>query len=133
MKFTLSKYNSSKIFLIDASGAFISAVLLLLLHSFDEYFGMPKHILTIFIGIAILLFLYSTVIYLISPKSWKTYLKAIAILNMAYCAFTAYQVFQCFENLTVYGKLYFAGEILVIIFLSIYELKIATINTEFKI
>jgi hypothetical protein len=41
-------------------------------------------------------------------------------------------VFLCFENLTLYGKLYFLGEILVIILLSIYELRIATTTTGFN-
>lgn len=126
MNILIAKYNNSKIFLIDALGAFISMTLLILLFTFDEYFGMPKHIISIFIGIATALFLYSLLIYLTSPNNWRNYLKAAAMLNMGYCAFTIYKSYQFFDNLTVYGILYFAGEVLLIIFLSVFELKIAT-------
>jgi hypothetical protein len=126
MKFISTNYNSSKIFLIDASGALVSIILLFILYLFEDYFGMPKNIISVFIGIAAILFLYSTIIYLLSPKTWRTYLTVVAMLNICYSVFTIYHVFLCFEKLTLYGKLYFVGEVLVIIVLSFYELKIAT-------
>ena len=130
MKFILSKYNSSKIFLLDASGAFVSIILLFFLYIFEEYFGMPRNILAVFIGIASVLFLYSVIIYLINPLRWTFYLKIIALLNLGYCLFTLYHVFQCFETLTLCGQFYFVGEVLVIIFLAIYELRTATKTTN---
>lgn len=126
----LTKYNESKIFLLDAAGAFVSIILLSILYIFEEYFGMPTKILSVFIGIASVFFFYSSIIYLISPLRWRTYLKIIAILNIFYCLFTIYHVFRYFENLTLCGKLYFVGEVLVIILLSLYELKIATKTTN---
>ncbi len=130
MKFILSKYNSSKIFLLDASGAFLSIILLFILYIFDEYFGMPKNILVIFIVIASILFFYSAIIYLINPLRWAIYLKIIALLNIGYCIFTFYHVFQYFDALTLCGQLYFVGEILLMILLSIHEFKIAIKTTN---
>jgi hypothetical protein len=132
MKISLTKYNGSKIFVLDALGAFVSIILLSNLYVFEEYFGMPKQIISIFIGIALVFFFYSVTIRFVNPLRWRTYLKIIAILNICYCVFTIYHVFLCFENLTLYGKLYFVGEVLVIILLSIYELRIAATTTGFN-
>jgi hypothetical protein len=130
MKFMLTKYNSSKIFLLDAAGAFVSIILLSILYIFEEYFGMPEKIISVFIGIASVFLFYSAIIYLVSPLRWRIYLKIIATLNICYCLFTIYHVFLYFKNLTLYGQLYFVGEVLVIILLSIYELKMATKTTN---
>jgi hypothetical protein len=126
MKFIRSNYNDQKIFLLDASGAFVSIILLFFLYIFEEYFGMPRNIIAVFIGIASVLFLYSVIIYRIKPLRWTMYLTIIALLNIGYCLFTLYHVFHYFETLTPYGQFYFIGEVLVIISLSIYELRIAT-------
>jgi hypothetical protein len=130
MKFILTKYNSSKIFLLDAAGAFVSIILLSVLYLFEEYFGMPKKILSIFISIALVFLFYSAIIYFVSPLKWRAYLKIIAILNICYCLFTIFHIFLYFENLTLYGNLYFVGEVLVIILLAIFELKIANKTTN---
>jgi hypothetical protein len=130
MKFILSKYNRPIIFLLDASGAFVSILLLFFLYMFEEYFGMPRNILAVFIGIASVLFLYSVTIYLINPLRWTIYLMIIALLNIGYCLFTCYHVFYYFETLTLFGQFYFVGEILVIVILSIYELRTATQTTK---
>ena len=130
MKFILSKFSNSKIFLLDASGALVTIIQLSLIFIFQEYFGMPKYPLAIFIGIASVLFFYSTTIYLINPLRWKIYLRIVALLNISYCVFTFYHVLQFFEVLTLLGKLYFAGEIFVILVLSIYEFRIAAQTTK---
>jgi hypothetical protein len=128
MKSSLNKQNSLKIFLLDAVGAFASIILLSMLYLFEEYFGMPKKILTAFIGIASVFFVYSTLIYFTNPFRWQTYLKIIAILNSCYCLFTIYQVILHFNKLTLYGLLYFVGEVFVIGLLSAFEFKIAYIT-----
>lgn len=130
MKFILSKYYGSKMFLLDASGAFVSIILLFFLYIFEEYFGMPGNIILLFIGIASVLFLYSVIIYMINPLRWTIYLMIIALLNIGYCLLTFYHVFHYFEALTLLGKVYFAGEILVIILLAIYEFRTAIQKTN---
>lgn len=117
--------KDTTIFLLDASGAFVSAVLLFLLYRFEAYFGMPGPVLLLFIGIAVVLCLYSTLVYLIRPRKWASYLKIVALLNMGYCVYTFYHVLRYFEVLTLYGKLYFGGELLIIVSLAIYELRTA--------
>lgn len=130
MKFILSKYYGSKMFLLDASGAFVSIILLFFLYIFEEYFGMPGDIILLFIGIASALFLYSVIIYMINPLRWTIYLIIIALLNIGYCLLTFYHVFHYFKALTLLGKFYFAGEILVIVFLAIYEFRTAIQKTN---
>lgn len=117
------KPESYKIFLLDAFGAFISILFLLVLYFFEEFFGMPTKVIVIFISFAILFFIYSTTIYFIKPADWKFYLKIIAILNYAYCLFTLYQILKNIDTITLYGYIYFVAEIIVIIALSTFETK----------
>jgi hypothetical protein len=114
-----------KIFLIDAIGAFVSTTSLLVPYLFEELFGMPKSALSIFISIAIVFSIYSTTIYFTNPANWKFYLTIIALLNISYCIFTAYHIFKNLNVITLYGHLYFFAEILIILTLSIFELKLS--------
>ena len=84
----MKKLKGNNIFLIDALGAAISVIFLFLLYSFEDFFGMPKSVIKIFIFIATIFFVYSTTIYFIRPINWKFYLKIIAALNICYCLFT---------------------------------------------
>ncbi|MCC5921991.1 MAG: hypothetical protein LAT68_16215 [Cyclobacteriaceae bacterium] len=119
----MGKVSGQKIFLLDAIGALASIVFLSLLYSFDAFFGMPKSVIKIFLGIATAFFVYSTATYFIKPINWQFYLKIIATLNVCYCLLTIYHILQNIETLTVYGHTYFTAEILVILILSTYELK----------
>lgn len=122
--------NGQKIFLVDAIGAIISVLSLLIPYSFEEFFGMPKEILRIFILIAIIFSIYSTTIYLTKKENWKPYLTIIALLNISYCVFTVYHVFENLNTITLYGHLYFVGEILIILALSIFELRLSRTKTD---
>ena len=117
--------NNHKIFLLDAVGAAVSLVLLFLLYTFDEYFGMPKSVLQSFIAVAAVFMIYSASVYILKPTSWKFYLKIIAMLNIGYCLLTAYRVYQHSNSITTLGCLYFIGEIAVILLLAFFELRIA--------
>ncbi len=125
----MEKISGPKIFLLDAVGAFVSIIFLSLLYSFDDFFGMPKSVIQIFLGIATAFFVYSTTIYFIKPINWQFYLKVIATLNICYCLFTLYHLHQNLDTLTLYGHTYFIAEILVILILSTYELKNARKTT----
>jgi hypothetical protein len=125
----MEKLKGHKIFLIDAVGAVVSVVLLFLLYSFDEFFGMPKCVIKIFICIATAFFVYSATTCFIRPENWRFYLKIIAVLNISYCLFTIYQILQNLDTLTLYGYIYFIAEILVILILSTYELNNARTTT----
>ena len=119
----MEKISGHKIFLLDAVGAFVSVIFLSLLYSFNEFFGMPKSVIKIFLGIATAYFVYSTTTYFIKPINWQFCLKIIAALNISYCLFIFYHLLQNLDNLTLYGYYYFIAEILVILILSTYELK----------
>ena len=120
------KYQRHNIFLVDAIGAFISIILLCVIYLFDDFFGMPRNVMLVFIGIAFFLFIYSATIYWLKPLNWQVYLKIVAFLNASYCLFTAFQIIRNIDTLTLYGYIYFIAEILVIFTISIYEFKNAT-------
>jgi hypothetical protein len=122
--------NERKIFLIDAIGASVSAISLLVPYLFEELFGMPKSTVSIFISIAIAYSIYSTTIYLINTVNWKFYLTIIALLNISYCLFTGYHILKNLNAITLYGHLYFVGEILVILVLAIFELRSSRTTTN---
>lgn len=120
-----SLLKGQKIFLVDAIGAFASILSLLIPYSFEEFFGMPKSTVTIFICIAVVCSIYSTTVYLTKKENWKPYLTIIALFNISYCIFTAYHVFKNLNTITLYGHLYFVGEILIILTLSVFELRLS--------
>jgi len=119
----MEKISGHKIFLLDAGGAFASIIFLSFLYFFNDFFGMPKSVIKMFIGISTAYFVYSTITYFIKPINWYFYLKIIAALNISYCLFTFYHLLQHLDTLTLYGHSYFIVEILVILILSTYELK----------
>lgn len=125
----MEKINGYKMFLLDAIGAFVSVIFLSFLYSFDDFFGMPKSVIKIFLGIATAFFVFSTTTYFMKKINWQFHLKIIAILNISYCLFTFYHILQNLDTLTLYGHAYFIAEILVILILSTSELKNARKTT----
>ena len=125
----MEKINGYKMFLLDAIGAFVSVIFLSFLYSFDDFFGMPKSVIKIFLGIATAFFVFSTTTYFMKQINWQFHLKIIAVLNISYCLFTFYHILQNLDTLTLYGHAYFIAEILVILILSTYELKNARKTT----
>ena len=122
--------KGQKIFLVDAIGAIISVLSLLIPYSFEELFGMPKSAVSIFISIAIVCSIYSATIYLTKIENWKPYLTIIALFNISYCIFTVYHIFKNLNTITLYGHLYFVAEILIILTLSIFEFKLSRTTTN---
>jgi peptidoglycan/LPS O-acetylase OafA/YrhL len=113
-----------KIFLLDGLGALISIIFLGVLYFYENFFGMPKEIVKIFIVIALCLMTFSLSVYLFNPKNWRSLLKVVITLNLSYCLYTLYHVFQNRKELTIYGLLYFMGEILVIILICWLEVRV---------
>ena len=125
-----SLLKGQKIFLVDAIGAFISILSLLIPYSFEEFFGMPKSAVSVFIFIAFACSIYSTTVYLTKKENWKPYLTIIALCNISYCIFTAYHIFKNLNTITLYGHIYFVGEILIILTLAIVELRLSKTATS---
>lgn len=125
MTMKLSHLNGPQLFLFDAVGAGISGLSLLIPYFFEEVFGMPKDTVISFILIAIVCVLYSTVIYLSKPLKWKSFLMVIALINLSYCLFTAYQLYNHAQTITLLGYAYFLIETGIIVTLSLFEIKVS--------
>jgi len=121
----LSVLNGQKLVLVDAIGAGVSVLSLLIPYTFEELFGMPKSVVRVFIGIAIFCAIYSTTVYLSNTANWRFYLSIVAIVNLAYCLFTVYHVLQHASALTLIGVLYFVTEVLIILTLAVIELRVS--------
>lgn len=118
--------QTKKIFLVDAIGAMISALLIgLVIAPYEGFFGVPTPIAYLLCFIAILLSAFSLLSYLFTQNSWKKNLRIIAILNLGYCAFTASVLTLNSEGITFWGWSYFILEMLIIFALSRVEMGIA--------
>jgi hypothetical protein len=118
--------SGRKLILVDAIGAMVSAILLLIPYSFEEVFGMPKGSVSIFISLAAVYCIYSTTVFFIASNNWKIYLLILASLNIGYCMFTMYCIFNYWASITVFGAIYFGVEVLIIMTLAFLELKLVT-------
>jgi hypothetical protein len=121
----VSILKERKIFLVDAIGGLVSAVSLLVPYLFEDFFGMPQSAVIVFISIAVAYSIYSTTVYLTNTPNWKFYLAIIALLNIGYCMFTVYHLFKNLDTITIYGYVYFITEVLIILTLSFFELKLS--------
>lgn len=115
-----------QLFLIDALGATLSAILLgVVLTTFYLTFGMPVFILRVLAGIAILFAVYSFWQYFRFPRKWPPFLRAIALANFFYCGLVLSLVIRHFPELTFWGRAYFIGELLIILALATLEYRTA--------
>ena len=126
----LKNVNPYSLFRLDAFGAILTAFMHgFLLIRFKEFFGMPEDWL-FYLAIAACCFaIYSTLCSIIKPKHWRPFLRIIASANISFCFITAYLIFRYFTDLTKFGILYFLVEIIVVVFLSLFELRKAA-STE---
>lgn len=110
-------------FAIDATGAFVSILLLaLLLPTLENFIGMPYRVLYLLAMIAALLFVFSTLCFLLVRDRWRSFLVAVAVGNLLYCVITTAAVIWFRGDLTTFGEVYFVGEIVVIAGLAAFEL-----------
>lgn len=116
--------NSKQIFLIDATGALLSTVfLLLILAQFESYFGIPIDTLYILSFIAFCLFIYSSTCFWFVKSRWKSFLRIIIILNSIYAVISITLILKHYEQLTKLGLIYFIFELLIIALIIIMEWK----------
>lgn len=114
------------LFLIDGSGAFLTAFFLFaILRPFEEYVGMPKTVLTSLSAIAICFCAYSTACFLFLKKRWTPFIRLISCVNLFYCALTTSCIIAYYPLLTTTGIFYFCMEIAIICTLSFIELRVA--------
>ena len=113
------------IFLIDGLGASSTAILLItVLQTYNEYFGMPQKILIMLSIIAAVLAIYSIFCFaFLARQNIQKFLKPIIISNLIYCFLTVGLVLYYYNELTILGITYFSAEILIISGLVYIELK----------
>jgi small-conductance mechanosensitive channel len=117
--------DAKKLFLIDASGALISCIMLgLILVTYNPLIGMPIAILQYLAIVAFLFSLFSISNYYFPSKNQKRNLSIIAILNLAYALTTLVLVIYYWNAMKLLGLAYFFMEILIILFLAKIELRL---------
>lgn len=117
-------FNKRSIFLFDAVGALLSAMLsLVILPNFSELLGLPKeylHALGIF---PIIYGAYSLSCYFLIKKYHPLLLLGIIAANLLYCLISVGLIIF-YKSLTGMGQALLFAEILVILFVVTVELKV---------
>lgn len=118
--------KQKKIFLVDALGAILTAFFLfVMMRQFNEYFGMPKTVLTLLSVIAGLFCIYSTACFLFLKGNWAPFIRFIGFANLLYCFLTIALLIKYYSLVSIIGTLYFLIEIVIICGLSYVELSVA--------
>lgn len=120
------------IFLIDAVGALITfALLFLVLRPFNAFFGLSKATLEYLSLLALTFSIYSFTCFFLAKNKWKLYLKIICTANILYCILTFGILLSNYKSISIFGIIYFLGEIVVIA--GLVFLKIKAIRKRFFI
>lgn len=117
---------TTKLFLVDGVGALVTATLLLaVLARFESTFGMPVRIIYLLAALACVFAAYSLTCHFTLRGDWRPFLKAIAAANIAYCLITLALLILFRNEITVFGVIYFVGEIFMVAALAAYEWSVA--------
>ncbi len=121
--------NLRTIFLLDGIGALLSAIFLgIILPMLQAHIGIPIYTLWLLAIIALFFAIYSlSCFWFLDTKNTK-FLKAIITANLAYCILTALLVGFHIETITTWGIAYFLLEILIILGLVTYELRVLSFS-----
>ncbi|OIV39821.1 hypothetical protein BKM63_21905 [Flavobacterium johnsoniae] len=68
-------------------------------------------------------FIYSSSCYFLVGQNWKSFLKIISIFNILYCVLTLGIIIYYYQSISVFGIIYFLGEIIVIAGIVFLEIK----------
>lgn len=123
-------YLTSKpkiLFLTDGLGAMLTTLLLYVaLRNFNEYFGVPKTILTFLSAISMCCCLYSTTCFIFLKTNWVPFIRIISYANLLYCILTIGFLLKYKSVITILGIVYFLVEVIIVCLLAYIELKVAT-------
>lgn len=107
--------NPRRLFLVDSAGALLTAFLTgIILIRLQAFFGMPQRALIILSITALFFAVYSLSCYFLAGRHWRICLQIIAVANLLYCCATAGLVIFFYSSLSIFGVLYFVGEILLV-------------------
>lgn len=118
--------ETKKLLLLDGIGAIVSATSLgLLIPAFNSHFRLPIDILYPLAWIAVVFSIFSFFSYFISGYKWRNFLRIIAHANFSYCVLTGWLIFVSLQESSVLAKTYFTLEMMLVLTLSVWELKVA--------
>ncbi|WP_299681731.1 hypothetical protein [uncultured Dokdonia sp.] len=119
-------FSPRRLLLIDGLGAILSAFMLgIVLVKLESMFGIPPSTLYFLAILPVFFALFDFYCYQRKSNSLGRCLKMIAILNLLYCCLSVGIAFYHIETITIIGWLYILIEILIIITLAVFELKVA--------
>jgi hypothetical protein len=109
------------------TSAILSALLLVFLVApLERLFGLPASVANKLAVPAFCFAIYSFGCYFLKPTPWQPWLKLIAVANLLYCCATIAILFIYRMSITPFGIAYFAGEILIVLMLLLWEWRLAT-------
>lgn len=132
-----NKMSPRLLFLIDGLGAVLSAALLgLVLARLEGIFGMPPPVLH---GLALLAVVFAVYSFFCfgwlsrqvppahdaPPRDGRPQLKIIALANLTYAALTLGLVLYLYPQISLWGLVYFALELVVVVGLALVELAVS--------
>jgi len=117
--------NEKSIFLFDGIGALVSIFLLgVVLPAVQPWIGMPLHILYILAILPCFYAVYSLSCFWLINHRNPIWLKAIMVANSLYCVLTFVLVMLYFNEMTIWGIVYFFLEAIVIIGIVLFERRV---------
>lgn len=120
------KSKPKQLFLVDALGALISAVLLgFVLVQYQPLFGIPADILYTLAAIPCLFAIYDLICYFSLKSNFGIYLASIAGLNIAYCVFSIGVALLYINQIHTLGWIYLVLEVILVCLIAKIEWKIA--------
>lgn len=126
MKNLILKLSPTKLFIIDAIGALVTAITHgIILVEFRSDIGFEKETFYFLATIAAIYCIYSTINAIFQSFNWRRNLRIIALANIAFCLLTLGLVFYNFNKITLFGKVYFFTESVIVFGLAYFELRYA--------
>jgi hypothetical protein len=121
-----------KLFLLDASGALISCLLIGFLQiPHVEVFGIPPSAFRILLILAIGLMLFSSLCYFfLNTAQLKSFLRKLAWMNTSYLFITLFFIIQYSHQIRMTGWIYYSLEVMVMSLLIVVEYRYS--RTEIK-
>ena len=122
------------IFVLDGLGAIFTAFSLgIVLVNLERFFGIPKATLQLLAIIPLVYLVYDCFCYFRVNNHIGLWLRGIAVLNLMYCPISIGFALNDSQHIKVLGWVYISIEVLVIVAIAIYELKLANklINKTF--
>lgn len=110
----INALSPRQIFLIDASGALLSALLLWIISLLHSFFAVPETLFQQLIYVPLVFAFYSFACACINMPNWKPWLSIIAAGNFVYALYALVLAYKYSNELTAWAIIYFVAEALVI-------------------